>query len=35
MQAGMVGPKIIELRLSGDLQSYKLGDGTQMSQKGK
>jgi hypothetical protein len=32
---GDKAPKIIELRLSGDSQSYKLGDGTQMSQKGK
>jgi hypothetical protein len=32
---GDKGPKIIELRLSGDSQSYKLGDGTQVSQKGK
>ncbi len=32
---GDKAPKIIELRLSGDSQSYKLGDGTQVSQKGK
>lgn len=28
-------PKIIELRLSGDSQSYKLDDGTQISRKAK
>ena len=32
---GDKAPKIIELRLSGDSQSYKLGDGTQVSQKEK
>ena len=32
---GDKAPKIIELRLSGDSQSYKLGDGTQVSQKAK
>ena len=32
---GDKAPKIIELRLAGDSQSYKLGDGTQVSQKGK
>jgi len=32
---GNKAPKIIELRLSGDSQSYKLGDGTQVSQKSK
>jgi hypothetical protein len=32
---GSKAPKIIELRLSGDSQSYKLGDGSQMSQKAK
>jgi hypothetical protein len=32
---GDKAPKIIELRLSGDSQSYKLGDGTQVSQRGK
>jgi hypothetical protein len=32
---GNKAPKIIELRLSGDSQSYKLGDGTQVSQKAK
>ena len=32
---GSKAPRIVELRLSGDSQSYKLGDGTQMSQKEK
>ena len=32
---GSKAPKIIELRLSGDSQSYKLVDGSQMSQKAK
>ncbi|MGH9425511.1 MAG: hypothetical protein ACRD2L_04290 [Terriglobia bacterium] len=32
---GNKAPRIIELRLSGDSHSYKLGDGTQVSQKGK
>jgi hypothetical protein len=32
---GNKAPKIIELRLSGDSQSYKLGDGIQVSQKAK
>ena len=32
---GDKAPKIIELRLSGDSQAYKLGDGTQVSQKEK
>ena len=32
---GDKAPKMIELRLSGDSQSYKLGDGTQVSQKAK
>jgi len=32
---GEKAPKMIELRLSGDSQSYKLGDGTQVSQKAK
>jgi hypothetical protein len=32
---GDKAPKMIELWLSGDSQSYKLGDGTQVSQKAK
>jgi hypothetical protein len=32
---GNKAPRIIELRLSGDSQSYKLGDGSQVSQKAK
>ena len=32
---GDKAPKIIELRLSGDSQSYKLGDGPQVSQRAK
>jgi len=32
---GNKAPKIIELRLSGDSQSYKLGDGTEVSQRAK
>ena len=32
---GDKAPKIIELRLSGHSQSYKLGDGAQVSQKAK
>ena len=32
---GSTAPKIIELRLSGDSQSYKLGDGTEVSQRAK
>jgi hypothetical protein len=32
---GDQAPRIIELRLSGDAQSYKLADGTQVSQKTK
>ena len=32
---GDKAPKIIELRLSGDSQSYKLGDGTQVSHRAK
>lgn len=32
---GGKAPKIIELRLSGDSQTYKLADGTQVSQKTK
>jgi hypothetical protein len=32
---GGQAPRIIELRLSGDSQSYKLSDGTQVSQKAK
>ena len=30
---GSKAPKIIELRLSGESQSYKLGDGTEVSQR--
>lgn len=30
---GNKAPKIIELRLSGEAQSYRLGDGTEVSQK--
>ena len=32
---GNKAPKIIELRLSGDSQSYKLGDRTEVSQRAK
>jgi len=32
---GSKAPKIIELRLSGESRSYKLGDGTEVSQRAK
>jgi hypothetical protein len=32
---GSKAPRIIELRLSGESRSYKLGDGSQVSQKAK
>jgi len=32
---GSKAPKIIELRLSGESQSYKFGDGTEVSQRAK
>jgi hypothetical protein len=32
---GNKAPKIIEIRLSGDCRSYKLGDGTEVSQRAK